>query len=63
MSVEGNASSLKQLKGSIHTFNTYHTDAYAIAVKNGYEGTEAEWLQSLHGSAGLSIDKIEIQEV
>ena len=26
--------------------------AYEIAVKNGFEGTEAEWLLSLHGSDG-----------
>lgn len=26
--------------------------AYQIAVKNGYEGTEEEWLQSLHGKDG-----------
>lgn len=37
----------KNIKGSITSFNTYHTDAYMIAVKNGFEGTEAEWLESL----------------
>lgn len=26
--------------------------AYDVAVKNGYQGTEAEWLESLHGSNG-----------
>lgn len=26
--------------------------AYAIAVKHGYKGTEAEWLESLKGAAG-----------
>ena len=26
--------------------------AYEIAVKNGFEGTEAEWLKSLHGDKG-----------
>jgi hypothetical protein len=26
--------------------------AYEIAVKNGFEGTEAEWLKSLHGKDG-----------
>ena len=25
--------------------------AYAIAVNNGFEGTEADWLESLHGNA------------
>ncbi len=27
--------------------------AYEIAVKNGFTGTEAEWLRSLHGANGL----------
>ena len=26
--------------------------AYEVAVRNGFEGTEAEWLASLHASAG-----------
>lgn len=26
--------------------------AYEIAVQNGFEGTEAEWLESLHGADG-----------
>ena len=42
----------KNLQGSIAAFNTYHTDAYMIAVKNGFEGTEAEWLESLKGDKG-----------
>ena len=42
----------KNLEGTITAFNTYHTDAYAIAVKNGFEGTEAEWLASLKGEKG-----------
>ena len=40
----------KNLEGKITAFNTYHTDAYMIAVKNGFEGTEEEWLASLHGT-------------
>lgn len=43
---------MDNLKGSIKAFNTYHTDAYMIAVRNGFEGTEAEWLQSLNGEDG-----------
>lgn len=42
----------KNLQGTIAAFNTYHTDAYMIAVKNGFEGTEAEWLESLKGEKG-----------
>ena len=40
------------LVGTITAFNTYHTDAYMIAVRNGFEGTEAEWLASLKGEKG-----------
>ena len=28
--------------------------AYQIALRNGFEGTEEEWLQSLHGEPGKS---------
>ncbi|MBQ9535160.1 MAG: hypothetical protein IJU78_04900 [Clostridia bacterium] len=35
----------------------YYISAYAIAVKHGYEGTEEEWLASLHGEAGPKGDK------
>lgn len=41
----------KNLQGKISGFNEYHTDAYAIAVRNGFEGTEAEWLESLNGTS------------
>ena len=42
----------KNIKGSISSLSTYHTDAYMIAVKNGFDGTEAEWLASLKGAKG-----------
>ena len=42
----------KNIKGSINSLDAYHTDAYMIAVKNGFKGTEAEWLESLKGSDG-----------
>lgn len=42
----------KNLKGKINEIHKYHTDAYMIAVKNGFEGTEAEWLASLKGTDG-----------
>ena len=30
----------------------YYLTAYGIAVKHGFKGTEAEWLESLKGEAG-----------
>ena len=34
----------------------YYISAYGIAVKNGYTGTETEWLASLKGTQGDSVD-------
>lgn len=41
-----------QAKGKIAISNVYHSDAYKIAVRNGFEGTEEEWLESLKGEPG-----------
>ena len=42
----------KTIKGKITSLYTYHTDAYKIAVENGFDGTVAEWLASLKGAKG-----------
>ena len=42
----------KTIKGKITSLYTYHTDAYAVAVKNGFDGTVTEWLASLKGAKG-----------
>lgn len=34
--------------------------AYAIAVKNGYVGTEAEWLESLKGTVEITSNKLDL---
>lgn len=46
-------------KGFVAEFNSAQTitgadgkSAYQIAVDNGFEGTEAEWLESLKGEPG-----------
>ena len=44
----------KNIKGSISSLSTYHTDAYMIAVRNGFEGTVEEWLASLKGNPGYT---------
>lgn len=36
--------------------------AYEIAVDNGFQGTESEWLVSLKGADGKSITKLEVDE-
>lgn len=47
MNLKGSAGSKSLLRGSIHNLKTISLSAYAIAVKNGYKGTEKEWLRSL----------------
>lgn len=40
-------------------YNGYYISAYALAVKHGYQGTEAEWLASLQGADGR-IEELDI---
>lgn len=47
MSLTGNATASKVLRGRINRLDVLCLSAYAIAVKNGFEGTEEEWLASL----------------
>lgn len=51
MSLDGTASSNNHLKGKINLIKFYAMSAYDIAVKNGFKGTEAEWLESLKGKS------------
>lgn len=44
----------KVLKGQGALQGDPGKSAYQIAVKNGYTGTETEWLQSLHGFDGIT---------
>ena len=55
MSLEGTADG-KTLVGSINKVDMLTISAYGIAVKNGFEGTEAEWLASLKGDPGAKGD-------
>ena len=45
----------KNIKGKINSLSTYYTDAYAIAVANGFKGTVEEWLDSLVGKSAYDI--------
>jgi hypothetical protein len=57
MSLTGRAAAERTLTGTIDSggkvagqitgLKVYHTDAYMLAVKNGFEGTLDEWLASL----------------
>ena len=57
MSLEGTAGG-KTLVGSINKCDVLTISAYGIAVKNGFEGTEEEWLASLKGK-DVTDDQVE----
>lgn len=57
MSLTGKAKQNMLLKGSINGLKVVHTDAYELAVKNGFEGTLEEWLESLKGEDGTATDE------
>ena len=50
--LQGNISPAVELQGSINHLKVLLLSAYGIAVKNGFEGTEEEWLASLKGEPG-----------
>lgn len=46
---------MENIKGKINSLSTYHTDAYAIAVANGFNGTVEEWLESHNGKSAYEL--------
>lgn len=58
MSLKGNTSAKQILRGRINRLETLCLSAYAIAVKNGFSGTEQEWLESLRGGKGSGVATI-----
>ena len=55
MSIEGNATGGQVIKGKANRLDALTISAYAIAVKNGFKGTEKEWLESLKGEAAAPV--------
>ena len=45
----------KNIKGKINELAVLHTDAYALAVANGFKGTIVEWLNSLVGKSAYDL--------
>lgn len=63
MSLTGNAESGYELRGKLQGLKTIHGySAYEVAVINGFEGTEEEWLASLHGKDGESFTYDDLTE-
>ena len=55
-SITGSLPQQQSLKGkAIIPDKIYGDSAYEIAVKNGFEGTEVEWLASLNGESSYDI--------
>ena len=54
MSLEGKAVPGGILRGKINNCDLLTISAYGIAVKNGFHGTEQEWLDSLKGGSTYS---------
>lgn len=52
MSLTGGAESGGILRGIINRCEFLTLSAYGIAVKNGFQGTEKEWLETLKGKDG-----------
>ena len=57
MNLTGNAES-SILRGKINTCDILTISAYGIAVKNGFQGTEEEWLRSLEMSPSEISDAV-----
>lgn len=49
--------------GRINALNVMYIDAYGVAVKNGFQGTVEEWLESLRGEKGEPGEKGETGSV
>ena len=53
MSLEGSAHPGQKLVGRINAVDVLTISAYGVAVKNGFKGTEEEWLASLEANPAL----------
>ena len=51
MNLNGNASAKSLIRGKIKDTDVIYYDTYSIAVQNGFEGTQQEWLDTLKPDA------------
>jgi hypothetical protein len=52
--ITGKAAVRKVLKGRISKLDIIYSDAYELAVQNGFEGTVEEWLATIKGETGAT---------
>ena len=61
--INGTVPTEANIKGSLNTvYGKDGKSAYGVAVENGFEGTEAEWLESLKGDSGVYIGSGDMPE-
>ena len=54
--IKGTVATVGNISGTLSVASGFDGEsAYEVAVKNGFEGTEAEWLESLHGESGVYV--------
>ena len=64
MSIKGNVKSNALLRGRISNPEVIHgLSAYEVAVTNGFEGTEEEWVESLKYRSLTDEDKSAIAQI
>ena len=52
--IKGTIATEGKINGTLNVASGFDgKSAYEIAIENGFEGTEAEWLESLHGKDGI----------
>ena len=62
-SLKGTVATEGSVKGTLNAANGYDgKSAYEVALKNGFEGSETEWLASLKGSSGVYVGSGEMPE-
>lgn len=61
--LNGTVATEKSISGTLNAANGYDgKSAYEVAVKNGFEGSETEWLASLKGSSGVYVGSGDMPE-
>lgn len=61
--LNGTVATVESISGTLNAASGYDgKSAYEVAVKNGFEGAEAEWLESLKGNSGVYVGSGDMPE-